>query len=1241
MPDFILAEPPQQSTIGSCGYDGGLPCLPVLRWSDVAGGLTARTDGIIDYIVGMFSSIPNNVSGVFLSMGNNLWGATAHLVQVTSGDSGASIAAKFGPLANTFAGSIYTALTTEWTVLALGVAFVAVSALWLVMRNQSRLAMRKCSALVVGLAMFLSMGALSAAHPNDAAAGTPYWLTQTASNIAGTVGTGASHSLLMAMKDNGKAFATKSDTDNTSDTSCRKYTAQLDDEYSVSINGGSDLISTINTMWEETGLRMWARAQYGSGRNASNVFCRVLEFRAGAPASDMAHLTNLSAGHDIVSADAIAFHPALAFIDDEGKQTKDTDPKDGVENGSYTKQMDRVVTMWQACGHFSDGWSVRNGWQFIGAIQGKDRGFDNATWKQMCAAVFSGSSSGDVYGATANGGKIGGQDPPDTAKSDTSTAGHDKSWNAVGTVATTTYVATPVEAQSQTTDKDKKGVAYSYYGMKAGGSSQNDLITITPNDNGYSRSEGDNAHKQCGTDTKSNVCSHVKPYVWRSAKKRWVEGTKAEKKTAATAKESSGTRPANEYEKCMKVNGATEDTCKPFKPSGYDPSAWRVDPQVTTKDDTNRVNTSDEGKTIRKLIKKFDVRETSGWQALAAAHNGGTDEQRQDAILSLQAQHGSSSISDVGGSLVFAASGLVNLMIWGVAFGLVSMLAQVAAYLLAAFGVWLGLLIYAFAPDKGQRAVGNALKQTLGCCCAKALVNVVAAVCCVFITSMYQFLGLVDQNGNSAGTVMTAGVAAALLPVAFFKGVQYLCVHVWKIGDPLSVASIGSLMSGKFAFNGLKTVAGAAAGAIGAKVGGGGLAAMASAASRGARGGVVAGATGGYQTGQADSYYRSRSGQGGGAKGRADGGGSKADKAAGESGRDENGFVDESMPETELTDKEMADALDARRDEIVGRESVVDPDGNLVEPDEGKVAGKMDEERDQALMDAAGAKAFKAKAREVGGMLHAATAATNATQLAADIKLANLKHSVKAGVDRDGRSLTMGERAERLGQYAAGRTRRAMSMHRNNMAARSATVVRAANAAGAAKADWAMRDAMARANGSSRMGAAVRATGGSVSAGAANLARFARRADPTRDLRRGVREGFQGPSRGEVQAVTEGINRAKTTYGFAHGDERTVARLRKEGRQAAGGAESRTGQTPPAGPAPARPESTAPAPQPAPAPQGAAVTAQPAPAAPAPEPPAQASDIAQLRRQVRSRAARRVSGPERMEDGRLKPPDMG
>ena len=44
---------------------------------------------------------------------------------------------------------------------------------------------------------------------------------------------------------------------------------------------------------------------------------------------------------------------SLAFIDDEGKQTEDTDPKDGVENGTYTKQTINSWFMLTSCPVFS------------------------------------------------------------------------------------------------------------------------------------------------------------------------------------------------------------------------------------------------------------------------------------------------------------------------------------------------------------------------------------------------------------------------------------------------------------------------------------------------------------------------------------------------------------------------------------------------------------------------------------------------------------------------------------------------------------------------------------------------------------------------------------------------------------------------------------------------------------------------------------------------------------------------
>ena len=244
----------------------------------------------------------------------------------------------------------------------------------------------------------------------------------------------------------------------------------------------------------------------------------------------------------------------------------------------------------------------------------------------------------------------------------------------------------------------------------------------------------------------------------------------------------------------------------------------------------------------------------------------------------------------------------------------------------------------------------------------------------------------------------------------------------------------------------------------------------------------------------------------------------------------------------------------------------------------------------------------------------AATAAADSTQLARDIKLANLKQSVKTGLRADGSKLSAGERAERLGRYMSGRAQRAVAAHRSNASARQAALSGAAhrvsgaartvsNAAGNARADWAMRSAMARASGSGRVGAATRATVGSVRTGAANLARFARNADPTRNILRGMAAGVSAPTESDVDAVAKSIRHVKTSYGFAHGDKNTVARLRKENK--------------PAEPAP-EPKQSAPA-----------------------EPVKPAPNAERLRREVQSRANARRNGPERMEDGRLKPPDLG
>ena len=55
---------------------------------------------------------------------------------------------------------------------------------------------RRAGALTMGLTLFITMGATSAANPDTAAAGTPYWMVQTASGIIGNAGGGIADSLL-------------------------------------------------------------------------------------------------------------------------------------------------------------------------------------------------------------------------------------------------------------------------------------------------------------------------------------------------------------------------------------------------------------------------------------------------------------------------------------------------------------------------------------------------------------------------------------------------------------------------------------------------------------------------------------------------------------------------------------------------------------------------------------------------------------------------------------------------------------------------------------------------------------------------------------------------------------------------------------------------------------------------------------------------------------------------------------
>ncbi|KOA49509.1 hypothetical protein BAAM0483_05020 [Bifidobacterium animalis subsp. animalis MCC 0483] len=379
--------------------------LPVLRWSDVATTLENRTDGLIDYITNLFKAVPLNVEGMFLSMGNGLWSAGAKLLQQSSGAE-AGVVSKMGAASNKIVGSFYTGLTGDWVIPGMITVFVCIAGIFAVFRGQGAMVLlKRIMAFACGIALFLSIGAISAAHPNQAATGTPWWAVNLTRSIVGNTGNILDRSLRTGMTANGTLLAKEKDAGNDANANwldCRKYLYQLNQE--ASADSKDSLGDTMNLMWEETGLRMWVRAQYGPGENGSNVFCRVLESRAVASPEDQAarvqRAIGAAQGHKErdgtgkaegpISPDGLAFHSDLMFAasDDDGK------------TAATNVMNDRMTTMWDTCRYNNQGWSVRSGWNWIDWVQGSGRGLDADSPKghmaEYCQIVMTGSTNGEL-----------------------------------------------------------------------------------------------------------------------------------------------------------------------------------------------------------------------------------------------------------------------------------------------------------------------------------------------------------------------------------------------------------------------------------------------------------------------------------------------------------------------------------------------------------------------------------------------------------------------------------------------------------------------------------------------------------------------------------------------------------------------------------------------------------------------------------------------------------------------------
>lgn len=364
-PDAIPGTPGGPAP--ACGH--GLDCLPVLRWANQAGSLTSRNDGILGNWNPMswVNNIQANLTGMLTGAGNGLWSAAAWMSNGAEPD---AALAKFGPMANRVAGQVYGALFDPSSVgffIAIPMLLVMVIGFCAAYTRQGwKVFFKRFAALCVGFGLFFAMGATSAAHPDSDYPATPYWMASTAFKIVNTAGDGVTKQFNKTLIKTGRFVAFDGSWDR---LSCRRYTAWLNTE---GAKGKDALADSVNLMWEETGLRIWMRSAYGSGDNASQVFCRVLEYRAGAAPSDQAQIVNQASGGAATAAGwAPAFWPSLMTT----KETLTADTSKNDPSDTSDQMIDRYVMTWNACGMKPDGsYRIRPGFDFIGALKKKPVG---------------------------------------------------------------------------------------------------------------------------------------------------------------------------------------------------------------------------------------------------------------------------------------------------------------------------------------------------------------------------------------------------------------------------------------------------------------------------------------------------------------------------------------------------------------------------------------------------------------------------------------------------------------------------------------------------------------------------------------------------------------------------------------------------------------------------------------------------------------------------------------------------
>jgi hypothetical protein len=365
------------TTTGGTGEQNAnwVNCLPSGRWSNGIGTISTRTEpskGILAAI----SSFPEKIMStahvvmpnMILTFMQTLWNIALGLNQ---------FAADFTPL-DKFGATIDHAISGMINGImggSLMAVFFAIGIALLCYRfihngwEQARHQMRYLAVSVLCVGLLLAMGAEAAASTEKSpATGSPWWFTQQINHTVNRLGVGLSLDKINDAPDMMSYSGGSGD--------CRGYLAQMKQQYQKGAKAEeSNVVSAIDTIWQETALRSWVTMQWGNPQaggntshqvadNARHAYCHVMDAQVNAPIQTQKDLVNGSMGTAIDDQTAAYLFSTNGFIDPWNTAVNPDGAEKAMDRGTDVYE-DRMAVFWETCTAQGGNARARAGWSWM------------------------------------------------------------------------------------------------------------------------------------------------------------------------------------------------------------------------------------------------------------------------------------------------------------------------------------------------------------------------------------------------------------------------------------------------------------------------------------------------------------------------------------------------------------------------------------------------------------------------------------------------------------------------------------------------------------------------------------------------------------------------------------------------------------------------------------------------------------------------------------------------------------